>query len=140
MTQPYGSPAETPNVPPQPQYQPAPPQGPYQVAIPQPYAPQPYAPQPYAAGQYPQQAAAFGQPNGMATAGGVIGIGGAVFSLIPVLGIVIGLITGVLAIIFSSVGLSRAGSTGSGKGLAIAGLVLGVLTVIFKLIPGVNLL
>ena len=53
MTQPYGSTPETPSVPPQPQYQPAPPQAaypaqpqpyqqPYQAAVPQPYAPAPY--------------------------------------------------------------------------------------------------
>jgi len=61
-------------------------------------------------------------------------------SLIPLLGIPIGIVMGVLAIIFSSVGLSRSGQFVAGKGLAITGLVLGVLTVIFKLIPGVNVL
>lgn len=55
MTQPYGSP-ETPNIPAQPQYQPAPQQSAY-PAQPQPYQ-QPYqapAPQPYGQPQYPTQ-------------------------------------------------------------------------------------
>lgn len=58
MTQPYGSSPETPNVPPQPQYQPAPPQSAY-PAQPQPYQ-QPYqaaVPQPYGHPQYPVQQA-----------------------------------------------------------------------------------
>lgn len=78
--------------------------------------------------------------NGAATAGGTLGIVGAVLSLIPFLGIVIGLVMGTLAIVFSGVGISRAGPPGRGKGLAVTGLVLGILTVIFKLIPGVDVL
>jgi hypothetical protein len=80
------------------------------------------------------------QSNGMATAGGTVGIVGAVLSLIPFAGIVIGLIMGALAIIFSSMGIGRAGPLGQGRGFAITGLVLGILTVVFKLIPGGNLL
>jgi hypothetical protein len=81
-----------------------------------------------------------GPTNGMATTGGVIGISGAVLSLIPFLGIVIGIPLGILAIVFSSIGLGKVSSTLTGRGLAVTGLVLGVLTVIFKLIPGVNVL
>lgn len=79
--------------------------------------------------------------NGLATAGGVIGIVGIVLSLIPLAGIVIGFVMGVLAIVFGGVGLSRFNSTGIGsKNLAVAGIVLGIITVILKLIPGVNVL
>lgn len=80
------------------------------------------------------------QSNGAATTGGTVGIVGAVLSLIPLLGIPIGLVMGVIAIIFSAIGLSRVASSNVGRGLATTGLVLGILTVIFKLIPGVNVL
>jgi hypothetical protein len=76
----------------------------------------------------------------MATLGGALGIIGALVSLTPVIGIGFGLLLGVLAIVFSGIGLNRADHTGAGKGLAILGLVLGILTVFFKLIPGLNLL
>lgn len=78
--------------------------------------------------------------NGIATAGGVIGIIGAMLSLIPLLGIIIGLIMGLLAVIFGGIGLNNAGRVQRGRGLAITGLVLGILTVIFKLIPGINVI
>lgn len=83
-----------------------------------------------------------GGNNSAATAGGVIGIVGAVLSLIPVAGIFIGIPAGILAVIFSSIGMARAKaqSGSSGMGMAVAGLVLGILTIIFKLIPGVNLI
>ncbi len=76
----------------------------------------------------------------MATTGGSIGIAGAALSLIPLIGIFIGLLMGVLAVIFSSIGLGAVGHPPRGKGLAVTGLVLGILTIIFKLIPGINLL
>jgi hypothetical protein len=112
------------------------------------WAPAPYA-QPQFAGAtaygtapgYP--VAGGGQPrsNGMATTGGTLGIVGAVLSLIPLAGIFIGLVMGVLAIIFGGVGMGRANRlAGAGKGMAVTGLVLGILTVVFKLIPGVNLI
>ena len=78
--------------------------------------------------------------NSMATLGGALGIIGALVSLTPVIGIGFGLLLGVLAIVFSGIGLNRTDHTGAGKGLAILGLVLGILTVFFKLIPGLNLL
>jgi hypothetical protein len=78
--------------------------------------------------------------NGIGRAGGAIGIAGAVLSLIPLLGIIIGIPMGLVAIILSSIGLSRAGRLNDGNGMSVAGLVLGILTVIFKLIPGINLL
>jgi hypothetical protein len=78
--------------------------------------------------------------NSIATVGGIVGIVGTLGSLIPFFGIFVGFPLGVLAIILSSVGLSRTGSAGTGRGMAVTGLVLGILTVVFKLIPGINLL
>jgi hypothetical protein len=131
------------------------------VLAPPPYAPPspvPYAPPVYGVPATPPQgfavAPAYGavpgypvpvgvppRGNGMATTGGTLGIVGAALSLIPLIGIFIGLVMGVLAIIFGGVGMSRATNLGgAGKGMAVTGLVLGILTVIFKLIPGVNLI
>ncbi|PSR26350.1 MAG: hypothetical protein C7B46_20015, partial [Sulfobacillus benefaciens] len=79
-----------------------------------------------------------GSSNAAANAGGIIGIVGAVLSLIPVAGIFIGIPAGILAVIFSGIGMARAKaqSGSSGMGMAVTGLVLGILTIIFKLIPG----
>lgn len=95
----------------------------------------------------PSQPYPYGQPsiptsNGLATTGGVLGIVGFVAGWIPLIGILFGLVIGILAIVFSGIGLSRSGRLPgqAGKGMAITGLVLGILIVIFKLIPGVNLL
>lgn len=101
-----------------------PPQAPYTSAPPVGYG----APQSYYAG--PPQAMGYqgyrtpGQSyKGMATTAMVLGICG-VFCF--------GFITGVLAIIFAGVSLSGMGRTGNtdGKGMAIAGLVLGIIDVI----------
>ena len=107
----------------------------------------PQAPAPAPAPAAPAQAYPYSTPgaivsNGMATTGGVLGIVGFVLSWIPLLGILVGLVIGILAIVFGSIGISRSGRLPGavGRGMAITGLVLGILTVIFKLIPGVNLL
>jgi hypothetical protein len=76
----------------------------------------------------------------MATAGGIVGIAGYVLAWIPAFGIPIGLVMGILAIILSAVGLGRTQYVDSGRGMAITGLILGILTVIWKLIPGLNLI
>jgi hypothetical protein len=76
----------------------------------------------------------------MGTAGGVLGMVGARLSLVPLFGIVFGLILGALAVVFGSIDLGRASSAGGRKGLATTGLVLGVVTIVFKLISGINLL
>jgi hypothetical protein len=82
--------------------------------------------------------------SGVGVAGGVVSIVGLLLSLVPFAGIVFGLLLGPLAIILSGVGLGQSGADGYGgprpKGMAVTGLVLGILTVVFKLIPGVNLL
>jgi hypothetical protein len=106
------------------------------------FVPPPGHQQPYQAQGYQQTMANQPASNGMATSGGVLGIVGFVLGWIPFAGIFIGFVLGILAIVFSSIGLSRAGKLPNqvGKGMAITGLVLGILIVIFKLIPGVNLL
>lgn len=43
---------------------------------------------------------------------------------------------GILAIILGAIGLGRAQYVGTGQGMAITGLVLGILTAIWKLIQG----
>lgn len=82
----------------------------------QPYQPQ-YGPPP----PYPQQ-----QPShGMATGGFVVALVGAVLSLIPFLGIVSWVISPV-GLVLSIVGLTAATrKNGAGRGLAIAGVILG---------------
>jgi hypothetical protein len=70
--------------------------------------------------------------NGLATAGFVLGLLGLLGSWIPVLNIV-GIILGVLGAVLAAVGLARSKKVSAGKGLAIAGLVMGVLAVIFAI-------
>ena len=65
------------------------------------------------------------QSNGLAIASLVCGIIGL---------LVFGIILGPLAIIFGSVGISRASRGASGKGMAIAGLILGVIATVVAII------
>ena len=82
-----------------------------------------------------------GKKNSMATTGGTLGIIGFVLGWIPIMGIWFGFILGVLGIIFSGIGLSRSSKLeGSGKTFAILGLILSIIIVVLKLIPGINLL
>ncbi len=72
------------------------------------------------------------QGNGMAVAGLVLGILGAVLFFVPF----IGWILAILGIIFGAVGNSKANKIGGkGKGMAIAGLILGLI----GLVVGVGL-
>lgn len=64
--------------------------------------------------------------NGLGTAGFVLGLLGLVFFWIPFLGISLA----ILGVIMSGVGISSGKKTGSGTGLAIAGLVLGLVALI----------
>jgi hypothetical protein len=64
--------------------------------------------------------------NPMAVAGFVCSLCG----LIPWLG----LIAAVCGIVFSALGLSKAKTTGNGKGLAIAGLIIGIVLTLPALI------
>jgi drug/metabolite transporter (DMT)-like permease len=85
-------------------------------------APAPYYPQqPY----YPAPQAG----NGLAVAGGVIGIVALVLSFIPFIDF-FAVILGVLAIIFGAIGNSRARRLGgASRGMAITGIVCGIIAV-----------
>ncbi|WP_067625910.1 hypothetical protein [Alicyclobacillus acidiphilus] len=78
--------------------------------------------------------------NMFALAGSVIGIIGFVLSWIPIFGVPIGYTLGILAIIFSAIGLARANRLAAGHSAATAGLILGIMTVVLKSIPLINLL
>lgn len=83
----------------------------------------PGAPQGYPIPPAPRFEAASGPPpgtNGLATAALVLGITGVCCG-----------VTGILAIIFGAIAINQTGKTGqNGRGLAIAGLVLGIVTVL----------
>ncbi len=67
--------------------------------------------------------------NGLATAGFILGLIGLLGSFIPVINVV-GIFIGVVGAILAVFGLVKANKSGVGKGLAITGLILGVLAVI----------
>ena len=64
--------------------------------------------------------------NGMAVTALVLGILGVLFGLIPLLA-PLALIFGLMALIFGGIGLRKAIVDHTGKGMAIAGLVLGAI-------------
>lgn len=66
--------------------------------------------------------------SGLATAGMVLGIIGAVLAFIPIINN-IAFVLGVLAIIFGGIALAK----GASKGKAIAGLVLGIVSIVITL-------
>lgn len=74
--------------------------------------------------------------NGLATAGFVLGLIGLLASWIPVLNIV-GLILGLLGAVLAAVGLAKSKSSGTRKGLATSGLILGGLAVIIAIVINV---
>jgi hypothetical protein len=71
-----------------------------------------------------------GSGNGMAVTGMVLGIVGFVFAFIPCIGW-IALLLGIIGILFSGIGLGYASRTQQGKGLAVSGLVLSLLAIIW---------
>jgi hypothetical protein len=100
---------------------------------PQGYESQGYQSQPYPTQGYQPQSAFAGSPaptNGMGVAGFVTGLLGLVLCWVPFLG----LILAACGIILSGVGMAQAKRTGASTGLAIAGLVLGILALIPSLI------
>lgn len=101
---------------------PEPPTQPQQPA--QPAQPQPMPPMP------PEQQPVYVQPrsNGMATAGFVTGLLGAILAITIVL-FIVGFPLSIVGIVLSWIGLRRvsADPLRGGKGLAIAGLVLGII-------------
>ena len=91
------------------------------------------------AGQQPYGSPGQGQPqygygppaptNGLAVAGMVFGIIGAVFGLVPFFFWLAGIL-GLLALIFGAIGLSKANQGQGRKGMAIAGIVLGLVALL----------
>lgn len=85
-----------------------------------------YPPQGVASQQYMVTAA---PSNGIGTAAGVLGIVGAVLMFIPFVNY-IAVLLGVLAVTFGGVGINRSKRLGgAGKGMAITGLVLGLISI-----------
>ncbi|NAZ73957.1 hypothetical protein GTQ99_00730 [Kineococcus sp. T13] len=76
--------------------------------------------------------------NGTGTAALVLGILAVVFAFIPLVGIVLGPIFGLIAIILGILGMKRANArVASNKGASIAGLVLGIIGVVIAIIAAV---
>lgn len=92
-----------------------------------------YTPQPSGQPNYPVHLLPP-ENNAAAQLGMITGIVGYALAWIPLLGIPLGLIVGIIAIILSGVGMTRS----SGRGMATTGMIFGVLTVVWKLIPGLN--
>lgn len=67
----------------------------------------------------------------MAVAGLVLGILAAVFGLIPVIGAPLGVVLALIGIPLSAVALSKSKKTGEGKGMALAGLICGIVALPF---------
>lgn len=85
----------------------------------------------------PSQPAKSGS-NGLAVTGFVLSLLGFLGSWIPLLN-VFAIFLAVLGVIFAAIGLAKVKSSGSGKGLAITGLVLGVLAVVFAIMINATL-
>jgi len=97
---------------------------------------------------YSQQSAPmppqYGQPtptpsggsNGLATAGFILALLGLLGSWIPFLNI-LGVILALIGLVLAGVGLAKSRKTGTGKGLAIAGLVLGALALVVAVVINV---
>ena len=71
--------------------------------------------------------------NGLATAGFVLGLLGLLGSWIPLLNI-LGIVLGILGVVLAGVGLAKSKKVNAGKGLAITGIILGTLAVIFAVL------
>jgi hypothetical protein len=74
--------------------------------------------------------------NGLATAGFVLGLLGFLGSWIPLINVV-GIILAVIGVILAAVGLAKSRKVGSGKALAIAGLILGGLAIVVAIVINV---
>jgi hypothetical protein len=98
----------------------------------QPPAPPPLAGQP--PGYYAPQQYAVAPTNGAGVTGGVLGIIAVVLSFVPFIDF-IAVVLGVLAIIFGAVGVGRANRMGGiGKGMAITGVVCGIVALVISLL------
>lgn len=97
-----------------------------QYAQPQ-YAQPQYGQPQYAPQQYQQRIVSTGESNGMAVAGFIVGL---VSIFLP---FIFGLAAGGAGLVLSILGAVKSGTTGTGKGLAIAGIVLSSVGIIFIL-------
>lgn len=95
----------------------------------------PEPPSPYGPSQTIYQQVVRPPSNGMAVAAmvlGIVAIAVGFWSIIPILGLMaafFAFVPGVLAVIFGAIGRSRSGALGGlGRGQAMAGLVLGAVT------------
>jgi hypothetical protein len=79
----------------------------------------------------PPPAGAPGQTNGLALAGMVCGIVGIVLAILIAF---VGIILGILAIVFSAIGRTRALATGIGQSQATAGLITGGIAIVVGII------
>lgn len=87
--------------------------------------------------QYGQPAPApTGGGNGFATAGFVLALLGLLGSWIPFLNVV-GILLAVIGLVLAGIGLAKSRKTGTGKGLSIAGVVLGVLALLIAVLINV---
>jgi hypothetical protein len=93
---------------------------------PQQYGAQPVYAQPVYAQQPPTVYVQQAPSNGLGTAGFVTGLLGLIFCWVPALGIILAL----LGVIMGGVGISAGKKKGASTGLAIAGLVLGIIALI----------
>ena len=71
-----------------------------------------------------------GGTNGLAIAGMVLGIVGLVLAFIPCVGWILGIILGIVDAALSGIGLASANKSGSGKGMAVSGLILSILAIV----------
>ncbi len=90
------------------------------------------------------QPSAYGPPpgpgaptNGLALGGFIVSVCAILFAWIPVVGFV-GLVMGLVGAILAGLGVAKSRIVGTGKGLAVAGLILGVVSVVVSI--GVNVL
>ena len=74
--------------------------------------------------------------NGIATAGFILALLGLLGSWIPVLN-VLGILLGVVGVVLAAVGLAKSKKVDAGRGLALAGIVLGALAVAFAVLVNV---
>ena len=80
-----------------------------------------------------QQPPAGGGTNGAAIAALIVGILALLGGIIPFIGVVAGILLGLIALVLGIVGLrkARAPGVGTGRGMAITGIVLGILGLLF---------
>ena len=105
-------------------------------SLPPGYAPQPYAPQmqPYPVQPMYAVPAVLERSNGIGTAAGVLGIITAVLMFVPVVNY-LAVLLGIMATIFGGAGIHKANRIpGTPKGMAVTGLVLGIIGIVMSLI------